>query len=28
LEDKLNRIELKNSEIYITPVIKKDMNWV
>jgi len=27
LEDKLNRIELKNSEIHITPVIKKEINW-
>jgi septum formation inhibitor MinC len=27
LENKLNRIELKNNEIYITPVIKKDINW-
>ena len=27
LENKLNRIELKNREIYITPVIKKDINW-
>jgi len=27
LENKLNRIELKNNEIYITPVIKKEINW-
>ena len=27
LKDKLNRIELKNREIYITPVIKKEINW-
>ena len=27
LENKLNRIELKNREIYITPVIKKEINW-
>lgn len=27
LRDKLNRIELKNREIYITPVIKKEINW-
>jgi hypothetical protein len=27
LEDKLNRIELKNNEILITPVIKKEINW-
>ena len=27
LEDTLNRIELKNNEIYITPVIKKEINW-
>jgi len=27
LEDKLNRIELKNNEIHITPVIKKEINW-
>ena len=25
---KLNRIELKENEIYITPVIKKEINWV
>lgn len=28
LEDKLNRIELKDNEIIITPVIKKEINWV
>jgi len=28
LKDKLNRIELKNNEIIITPVIKKEINWV
>ncbi len=27
LEDKLNRVELKNGEILITPVIKKEINW-
>lgn len=27
LKDKLNRIELKNREIFITPVIKKEINW-
>jgi len=27
LENKLNRIELKDREIFITPVIKKDINW-
>jgi len=27
LENKLNRIELKNREIHITPVIKKEINW-
>lgn len=27
LTDKLNRIELKNNEIYITPVIQKEINW-
>jgi septum site-determining protein MinC len=27
LENKLNRIELKDREIYITPVIKKEINW-
>jgi len=27
LENKLNRIELKQNEIYITPVIKKEINW-
>ena len=27
LGDKLNRIELKNSEIIITPVIQKEINW-
>jgi septum site-determining protein MinC len=28
LQDKLNRIELKDNKIYITPVIKKEINWV
>jgi septum formation inhibitor MinC len=28
LKDKLNRVELKNNEIVITPVFKKEMNWV
>jgi septum formation inhibitor MinC len=28
LENKLNRIELKEREIFITPVIKKEINWV
>jgi len=28
LEDKLNRVELKNSEIVITPVFQKEINWV
>ncbi|MDQ7085979.1 MAG: hypothetical protein Q9M36_14170 [Sulfurovum sp.] len=27
LENKLNRIELKEREIFITPVIKKEINW-
>ncbi len=27
LENKLNRVELKNGEIRITPVIKKEINW-
>jgi septum site-determining protein MinC len=27
LENKLNRIELKENEIHITPVIKKEINW-
>ncbi len=27
LENKLNRIELRNREIFITPVIKKEINW-
>ena len=27
LKDTLNRIELTNNEIYITPVIKKEINW-
>jgi len=27
LENKLNRIELKDNKIYITPVIKKEINW-
>jgi len=28
LQDKLNRIELKNDKIVITPVITKEINWV
>ena len=28
LTDKLNRIELKNREIFITPVLKKEITWV
>ena len=28
LQDKLNQIELKNNKIVITPVIKKEKNWV
>jgi septum formation inhibitor MinC len=28
LQDKLNRIELKDNKIVITPVIKKEKNWV
>ena len=28
LEDRLNRVELKNREIVITPVFKKEINWV
>ena len=28
LKDKLNRVELKNREIVITPVFKKEINWV
>ena len=28
LKDKLNRVELKNNEIVITPVFKKEINWV
>ncbi|SFV54302.1 Probable septum site-determining protein minC [hydrothermal vent metagenome] len=28
LKDKLNRVELKNSEIVITPVFRKEINWV
>ncbi|HHD81773.1 MAG TPA: hypothetical protein ENK94_01105 [Campylobacterales bacterium] len=28
LEDRLNRVELKNNEIIITPVLKKEINWV
>ena len=27
LEDSLNRVELKNNEIIITPVLKKEINW-
>jgi septum site-determining protein MinC len=27
LEDKLNRIELKDDKIVITPVLKKEINW-
>ncbi|HIC77647.1 MAG TPA: hypothetical protein EYP02_00555 [Sulfurovum sp.] len=27
LAKKLNRVELKNNEILITPVIKKEINW-
>lgn len=27
LENELNRIELKDREIFITPVIKKEINW-
>jgi len=27
LENQLNRIELKDREIFITPVIKKEINW-
>jgi septum site-determining protein MinC len=27
LEDELNRIELRDREIFITPVIKKEINW-
>jgi septum site-determining protein MinC len=27
LDQKLNRIELKNNEILITPVLKKEINW-
>ena len=27
LENKLNRVELKNNEILITPIIKKEINW-
>ncbi len=27
LENKLNRIELKDREIFITPVIQKEINW-
>jgi len=27
LEDKLNRVELKNNKIVITPVLKKEINW-
>jgi len=27
LKDRLNRVELKNNEIIITPVLKKDINW-
>jgi len=28
LEDKLNRIEMIDDEIVITPVLKKEINWV
>lgn len=28
LKDRLNRVELKNNEIVITPVFKKEINWV
>ena len=28
LEDRLNRVELKNNKIVITPVFKKEINWV
>lgn len=28
LEEHLNRVELKNNEIIITPVLKKEMSWV
>jgi len=27
LEDRFNRVELKNNEIIITPVLKKEINW-
>ena len=27
LEDKLNRVELKDNKIIITPVLKKEINW-
>ena len=27
LKNRLNRVELKNNEIIITPVLKKDINW-
>ena len=27
LSDRLNRVELKNNEIIITPVLKKEINW-
>ena len=27
LEERLNRVELKNNEIIITPVLKKEINW-
>lgn len=27
LEDRLNRVELKNNEIIITPVLTKEINW-
>lgn len=27
LEDRLNRVDLKNNEIIITPVLKKEINW-
>jgi len=27
LENRLNRVELKNNEIIITPILKKEINW-
>ncbi len=27
LKDRLNRVELKNNEIIITPILKKEINW-